>query len=102
MTPASTPRDPSSASGLTASRFPTSGLAASRRAAACGREGLEAVFRRAAAEGKAGDCDSIEAWMEAIIAGEAEDLIEQGGWRPCRVPRRCLRAARCLQPRRRA
>ena len=41
---------------------------------------------------------SIDQWLEAIIEGEAEDLIAASGWRQCRVPRRCLRAGRCLQP----
>jgi len=88
MTLQSTPREASSARCL----------AASRSAALCGTEGLEAVFRRAVAAGEANGCDSIDRWLEAIIEGEAEDLIAASGWRQCRVPRRCLRAGRCLQP----
>ncbi len=70
MTLQSTPREASSAH-----RPATSRLAASRSAALCGTEGLEAVFRRAVAAGEANGCDSIDQWLEAIIEGEAEDLI---------------------------
>ena len=91
MTLQSTPPETSCVHRIAASR-----LAASRQAALCGEDGLEAVFRRAVAAGEVNGCDSIDQWLEAIIEGEAEDLIAASGWHPCRARQRCRRAGRCL------
>jgi hypothetical protein len=80
-------------------RLRRDGLAASRRVAACGREGLATAFRRASEEGFIDDHDHLDDYLEAVLEGEVEDVLGEAGWRACMRPRRCRRAGRCLRPR---
>jgi hypothetical protein len=80
-------------------RLRCDGLAASRRAAACGEEGLATAFRRAGEEGFIDDHDHLDDYLEAVLEGEVEDVLGEAGWRACMRPRRCRRAGRCLRPR---
>ena len=80
-------------------RLRRDGLAASRRAAACGEEGLVTAFARAAESEPACDYDGLDDYLAAVLDGEVEDVLEAAGWRPCIGPGRCRRAGRCLRPR---
>ncbi len=80
----------------TPTRTSASRLAASRAASACGEEGLATAFQRACDSGLIDDFDDLDHYLEAVLEGEADDVLAAAGWRDCTRPGRCLRARRCL------
>jgi hypothetical protein len=79
-----------------ARRANASRLATSRAAAACDTEGLATAFERACDSGLIDDFDDLDQYLEAVLEGEADDVLATAGWRACARPGRCLRARRCL------
>jgi hypothetical protein len=75
-------------------------LAASRATWACGEEGLATAFRRACDAGLIADYDDLDDYLEAVLEGNEDDVLDQMGWRACAWSRRCRRAGRCLRHRR--
>jgi hypothetical protein len=71
-------------------------LAASRTASACDIEGLATAFERACDSGLIDDFDDLDQYLEAVLEGEADDVLAAAGWRACARAGRCLRARRCL------
>ncbi len=78
-------------------RANASRLAASRAAMACDIEGLATAFHSASDSGLVDDFDDLDEYLQAVLEGEADDVLAAVGWRACARSGRCRRVARCLR-----